>query len=481
MRGKTNINLSNSASSTGGIVNGNISEYQVIETNGIEIGDYVQFASVESSYQSIELIDYEDFYYNEHCYVSPFYKLSDNKYVCFTLIYSSQEYYLKAITFSKNDIGLEKSNIQDIKLSDIRDKENYRVGITSYKSGSTKKIRYLELSENNFIIMIWSGSSVSIVKSSYSDGQFYFNKLGMVSVDSSDYIENAGKFAFLNDSIIIHNYLVFFATKNNLLSVKINDESIEVISNVEVESSNNINSILNISDGKVAYVTYNKVFMYSFVNGILSLDFTCNINSDANPTLIKSYAKLSNNKFLSLEKNEETLKCFIYEIKDNAINYSTKIFNCKSGYTNYTILDNRILLFRVTKESSTKVSLSYSELLYDLRNDELYMKEYINIVSFNNLTNSTSSSYTLHDEILKLTDNNFLIRTLVYSVSTTGSTTRKNIRIYATNVNTVQDNLLVYDDTPQIVKYKNSINGVAKTSGSYGDIIEVYTPYDDET
>lgn len=463
MRGRTNI-----PPRSGGVVSGVVREYQVAEMSGINSGDYVQIVDGIGAVTK-----------NENNLFNPWlfgpFELSDGTFATMQTEYvNSDSAPFKIVRSSLSASGKLTENSTTIptttSLSDLS--LNY--------SG----MYVLEIEEDKFLLIVGEKLSRAEVKIlTYSAGSWNVENVTINNSDSSSsYITDCKMCKITSNKFVI-------GFSDCLMCAELNGTTLSISAGVALsigipQAIRYINDIVVVLEGRSAYYT---IETFSLIGTTLTLLSKEDMNSPESTPVYQlanadsNFVPIRSDKLLLIAGNTGSdstryIKARIITIfSTGAIAVSTNT---------QAVLNTTTLI--VTDAAICKLS-NNKFMLVVLINLAVYVSfgtydESTDSVSFNTLTRSlTGISHSSRNTNNALYGKFVLQNDLVFFVCALGgrSSSSASYEIYVEwkCVGRITQNLLLDPSaTPSVKKYSSRIDGVAKTSGSYGRNIEVYAP-----
>lgn len=463
MRGRTNI-----PPRVGGIVNGVVREYQVAETSGINSGDYVQIVDGIGAVTK-----------NENSLSNPWlfgpFELSDGTFATMQVEYvNSSSALFRIVRSSLNVSGKLTENSTTISTT------------TSLNDLSLdyNGMYVLEIEEDKFLLIVGRMLSSAEVKIlTYSAGSWNVENVTINNSDSSSsYLTNCKMCKITSNKFVI-------GFSNRLVCAELNGTTLSISAGVTLSISipqaiRYVNDIVVVLEGRDAYYT---IETFSLIGTTLTLLSKEDMNSPGSTPAYQSanadsnFVPIRSDKLLLIAGNTGSgstryIKAHIITISSTgAIAVST---NAQAVLNTTTLI---VTDAAICKLSNNKFMLV---VLIDLA---VYVSfgtydESTDSVSFNTLTRSlTGISYSSRNTNNALYGKFVLQNDLVFFVCALGgksfSSASYEIYVEWKCVGRIAQNLLLDPSvTPSVKKYSLRVDGIAKTSGSSGEMIEVYAP-----
>lgn len=463
MRGRTNI-----PPRSGGVVSGVVREYQVAEMSGINSGDYVQIVDGIGAVTK-----------NENNLLNPWlfgpFELSDGTFATMQVEYVS------------SDSALFKIVRSSLSASGKLTESSTTIPTTTSLSGLSldyNGMYVLEIEEDKFLLIVGEKLSRAEVKIlTYSAGSWNVENVTINNSDSSSsYITNCKMCKITSNKFVI-------GFSNRLVCAELNGTTLSISTGVALSISipqaiRYINGIVVVLEGRNAYYT---IETFSLIDTTLALLSKEDMNSPGSSPAYEpanadsNFVQIRNDKLLLIAGN--TGSGSTRYIKAHIITISSTGAIAVSTNTQ-AVLNTTTLI--VTDAAICKLS-NDKFMLVVLINLAVYVSfgtydESTDSVSFNTLTRSlTGISYSSGQTNNALYGKFVLQNDLVFFVCALGGkfSSSKSYERYVEwkCVGRITQNLLLDPSvTPSVKKYSLRIDGVAKTSGSYGRNIEVYAP-----
>lgn len=477
MRGRTNI-----PPRIGGIVNGVVTECVVSETNGIEMGDYVQLVEGTGT-QSTN----PEYFINNWMY-GPF-LLSDGSIA--TMFYYSGNLYASRATIGVS--GFVNESIRTpLDLSTMG-------SFNSSSMTSSGSIYVMELEQNKFLLLIHDGSTGRFGIIEYSEEEWSITNLTVSNFTfptSSPYLRSARmcKISSTKIALTASNKKVYIAeVSGSTITFGSSLDSgssystpwdMRYINGYLIISYNGYLSSYSVSGLSVILVSNDVVFTgaYGFsTTQLTSNKFLCISGSSSsgyvnilNGYLYAKIITIDGNGTISMSSNTTAIH---YDITVSVVsNTASSNGRFTLGYPSM-ISGNRLfvavpLIAKVKGSSSSINNYQIIKLYacvgtYNTSTDTVEFPDLETIIG-ENITASVSSMYPFSLPVIETSEK-------LYFVSGGGyEETQKQSYQFVTKVE--QTTIVDLTDKPIVKKYSSRINGVAKTSGSNGSTIEVYAP-----
>ena len=458
MRGRTNI-----PPRLGGIVNGVVREYQVADGSEIAVGDYVELLDGSGVFDT----ESNTLYTTLLPWAFGAFLLSDRKVA--TFYFYDKKFGVRVSTIGNSGF-LNEGVKTEFDLS----------GINSPVPNSTEydDINVIELEQNRFLLFIsnmgvggfalityenngwiftpmstnaeFVGSSSTSIRSTYSamcaidsshiaisfSNKVYIGKIDNYTMTFGDVTTMATSSTSKN-MYMLNGYL-FLIAFTYLTTFTVNTErlSATIVSNATVES------FTRPMNGCVSKLTDNKII-------VMNTKSSTSTSSYLYATIIT----VNENGSITIARNKTAVSTF----KASA--------NIMNGYA-YVFADGRILLLCVLQTGgSSYAGHVYACMgVYDSTADTVSFGELSMQGTTNDWKSTSSASGAWYLSSVEL-DNG-----IVYSVVAVGTHTRQIV------LKIEQNTIVALSEYTFVKEYMNRINGIAKTAGSAGNTIEVYSP-----
>lgn len=463
MRGRTNI-----PPRVGGIVNGVVREYQVAETSGINSGDYVQIVDGIGAVTK-----------NENSLLNPWlfgpFELSDGTFATMQVEYvSSDSALFKIVRSSLNVSGkLTESSTTIPTTTSLGD-----------LSLDYNGMYVLEIEEDKFLLIVGRMLSRAEVKIlTYSAGSWNVENVTINNSDSSSsYITYCKMYKITSNKFVI-------GFSNRLVCAELNGTTLSISAGVALSISipqaiRYINGIVVVLEGRDAQYT---IETFSLIGTTLALLSKETMDSPGSTPVYQpanadsNFVQISNDKLLLIAGNTGSgstryIKAHIITISSTgAIAVST---NAQAVLNTTTLIVTDAAICKLPNDKFMLVVLINSAVYVSFGTYD----ESTDSVSFDTLMRSlTGISYSSRNTNNALYGKFVLQNDLVFFVCALGgkssSSAAYEIYVEWKCVGRIAQNLLLDPSvTPSVKKYSLRIDGIAKTSGSSGEMIEVYAP-----
>lgn len=486
MRGRTNI-----PPRMGGIVNGDVSEYVVSAGYSIETGDYVEFVEGAGSSQYLALS-------TGITVPSDMFQLGDGTFGVFIPYSSAIADGLVLYRFSATKNGLSLIGSTPIDLSKVSPK----VGNSSSSTTLTNEyyLRFLQMTPNTFLMCLptydseqkrsilelkWDGSSFSI-SVLYTTAAYGYTTYKGVSSLNDDFFK-------WDDT----HFIWFYPTASKTWTIAVMEYasgSVKMLTSLTglagpTDSSNfyrwrtfkTKDNTLLVLDWTVYYTT-------------TVLSYKINISGKSitkGDTLYAPSAEYAGSAWVQLDEThflvgkDSTSKNSKYLVTANIVTYTGSSLEVSPVYEltdygrfstselfheNMTLLEDGRALW-LEPYHSNGLRASASVLKYD---------EVSNSIGKVIPTDILLASYYPSGDIpypgkVFFLEGGKKIMFSAYSIYTSGSTVSRGVTgVFMLSLE--QNTILQFVSTPEVKPYTSRINGIAKSSGAEGSIVEVYVP-----
>lgn len=469
MRGRTNI-----PPRMGGIVNGIVTECVVSEANGIKTGDYVQL--VEGTGEKDTSLKE----FNSDWMYGPF-VLSDGTIAS---IYCDRSTDLPQVRQTTVDISgfVVESQITTLDISGL--------GTLTPSSTSYDNMYVLELEQNKFLLQISVMSSGGFAIIQYNGSSWAVTPLTTenFTMPNSPYLANA-------KMCKISSTKVALAYRKMLYIAQLSGTTLTFGAATTVTANSTICSFMEYINGYILVSWLGELFSYSISE--TSSTAVSSLELSEKPTRFNT-AKLTSNKLLMLEGSNNGSSYYknpygyvyatIITINSNGtmsyVRNTTAIhYNITYSYTSlidkacpYVFEDGRILAVALLRVRSGSSSYSYrfasvwtSIGEYDADTDtvEFPSLEQFNSSGFNSANSAGDTEFFLSP--IEVNESG-----LMYFVAGGSGDGFRSTHQFILKV--AQTSIVALSELPIVKKYVSRLNGVAKTGGANGSVIEVYAP-----
>lgn len=486
MRGRTNI-----PPRMGGIVNGDVVDYVVSSGHSIKTGDYVEFVEGAGSSQYLALS-------TGVTVPSDMFQLGDGTFGVFVPYSTTLANGLVFYRFSATKNGLSFIGSTPIDLSKVSPK----VGYSSSSTALTKEyyLRFLQMAPNTFLMCIptydsgqkrsilelkWNGSSfsISVLYTTAAYGYTTYNEESPVNDD----------FFKWDDT----HFIWFYPTASRTWTIAIMEYS-----SGSVSMLTSLTGLTGPGDSSFFYYwrtfkTKDNTMLVLNWNGVYTAtvdSYKINISGKSITKGDTLYAPSADHRGLAWVQLDET--------------HFLVGADSKSGYSSYLTTAEVVTYTGSSLEVSSVYELSeyctgstsyfFHEEMTQLEDGKLlWLESYYSsglrckasVLKYDEISNSVgkvvptdillaaswTSGYTPYPGKVFFLDNGKKLLFSGYSIKTSGSTTTRGVTgVFMINLE--QDTVLQFVSTPEVKPYTSKINGIAKTSGAEGSIIEVYVP-----
>lgn len=448
MRGRTNI-----PPRMGGIVTGIVTECTVADENGIAVGDYVELVNGSGILDS----ESNTLYTTLGTWAFGPFILSDGSIATFY--------------FYDKKFGARQSTVGTSGF--INEGVNTIFDLTGLNSPTPDDMSYddfyvIEIEQNNFLLMISDMGVGGFARIVYNNGIWNFTVLSsnislsnprivfseMCAIDSSHIALSYNGNVYIGS--IIDNSITF--GEATVISTSYNLEYLQVINGYLVALMSRAYSILTFNTEELSSSIISSIetgwVLTSPTKGCISkLDDSrlIIVNNSYRGYMYTHVVTINYDGTASVKTDIESI---------DLSNASTSLTNG----TVYAFEDGRLLLITVLSSGSS----SYTGYVY--ASTGFYDSD-TGTVTFNKPTlqstkwnSSSSKSGAWYLPLIRLSNG------LIYGVVAVGTHTRQLI------IKVEQDSIIELSDSIFVKKYASKINGVAKTSGENGSVIEVYAP-----
>lgn len=526
MRGRTNIITNGGNNNTSAIINGEISEYQVAETEGISAGDFVEIDG------AVDIVT-TDIGGSNYGTVSEPIKLPDGK-IAYAFV-SDKGYTVRTIELSSTGFCTDTTQLF---VPSFNGNEKYSGSSAYWTSQGANGYRSAMCAYNDAILIICTKLYDSYIYShptSYAVLLKYSNNswdMIELTVENDPLLSmNYSSLVHFKDDIYIYNtnkYIVACKLAGDALTfgeIYSTTSSFSVIGSLYLGKINLAvcnGYIVNIIDSGATLCTYlvNDNLSITKVDEITRSEstafFSTPICTSDNDLIYFAYNTNNTGGYIAYVKDDGSSKIMYYnayvyvvsisnlgnisfvksELQIPLFNgaysssvYSHGYFNSLNKFGNFISDTQMVIVF--TNDTVMSSSTSYSTTpLYSLAT-----------LSYNKSTKTVSvidyfCSNSINEDIISSAGSGYYGRT--YAKYVLSPIVCENDVIFAGIENFYYLNTSYYTEKlqgrcflfkveqgliqglveyPIIKKYFSRINGIAKTSGSNGDVIEVYTPY----
>lgn len=460
----------------GGIVNGIVTECVVSEANGIKIGDYVQLVEGTGARDTSMQICNSDWMYG------PF-VLSDGTVASIYCDHSTDVPQVRQTTVDISGFVVE-SQITVLDISGL--------GTIKPSSISYDNMYVLELEQNKFLLQISNMSSGGFAIIQYNGSSWAVTPLTTenFTMPKSPYLAKA-------KMCKISSTKVALAYKSTLCIAQLSGTTLTFGAVTTITASSKSCSFMEYINGYLLISWGSELFTYS-ISGASSTEVS-SLKLSESPTRFNT-AKLTSNKLLMLagSNNDSSYytnpKGYVYATiitvnSDGTMSYvrnTTALpYNITYSYTSlidkacpYVFEDGRILAIALLRVRSGSSSSSYS---YRFASVWTSIGEYdanTNTVEFPSLEQFDSNGFNIANSAggtefflspIELDESG-----LMYFVAGGSGDGSRITSQFILKVN--QTTIVALSEFPIVKKYVSRINGVAKTAGANGSVIEVYAP-----
>jgi hypothetical protein len=466
----------------GGIVNGVIRDYKVADSSGIEMGDYVQLVKGSGVRQSANSVVAKDYYNNLPVYTFAY----QNKVLWFYFPnYSSDcDYY--AFVEDVNPLGLVGTPVSTVLYLKTQEAETE----WGYQSSGAYSRQMFEVSEGEYLILFYN----RIANSSNVFGAKFLKYNGDTFTTSTVTVNNTTSFALNFVASKIDNSHVVLQSGSGVAIASFNKANLTMTIGTVVAQTQPSNTLVN------PFVTnkfiYSDVKSYSYNLSTLTLTL-----AKTNTVAISSRGVLLQDGLAasfgisqkSYDEDNATVSCTKYVLSsDGSISSATVSYKVGASYYSNGSYSNAIsfnvvsnldgkLLFAVNRymvnRSSGSSTYSYSADdfcvlagVYNQSTGEFVFEDLVEL----GFTGSSNQTALLGSQFVQSNGNVYFVSGYTTANPSTTGTKYCYPYIAAFKLNGTQ--VVPIGTIDEVVKYATRISGVAKTSGSLGDTIKVYSP-----
>lgn len=470
MRGRTNI-----PPRLGGIVNGVVTECVVSEANGIKIGDYVQL--VEGTGEK----DTNLKEFNSDWMYGPF-VLSDGTIASIYCDHSTDLPQVRQTTVDISGFVVE-SQITILDISEL--------GTITPSSTSYDNMYVLELEQNKFLLQISNMSSGGFAIIQYNGSSWEVIPLTTANftMPNNPYLANAKMCKISSTKVAI-------AYRKMLYIAQLSGTTLTFGTATTITTKGTICSFMEYINGYLLVSWWGELFTYSISE--TSSTSVSYLKLSENPTRF-NIAKLTSNKLLMLKGSNKDSSYYtnpngyVYATiltvnSDGTMSYAKNTtalhYDITYSYTSlideacpYVFEDGRILavaLLGVRSGSSSSYSYRFAsvwtsigEYDADTNTVEFPILEQFDSSGFNSSNSYGNTEFFLSP--IEVDESG-----LMYFVAGGSGDGFRSTNQFILKVE--QTSIVALSELPIVKKYVSRINGVAKTGGANGSVIEVYAP-----
>lgn len=475
MRGRTNI-----LPRVGGYVTGDSIECEVAETNGIQLGDYVQFYQSNVEPSDVKLIGMGSKVKLKNVYGWASIRMDNN----------GTNLLVKEMIYTQNG----ELSSRDISFSLPVTSQGF-YGNTIFDVGNDVYVvlQYLYTSNGGVII--------GFILTRASDGEWslrqmsqdFSDEVGYFSTNASQY--NAKQECCYVAPKIGNKYIFDGKSGNNYyLYVAEWDETNETLSLVKTQFA--LSGSFSVGDVRVKLLVYDQA-TGCFVIRWGSTYYCCSVNQNNIVAVVNSVVDSSsiyqavclptkvNGKYVAFGRggtNSNFLTyCYVYISAQEGVSFGDRVSTTQLLLTSYQWFVGQyqsgkcVIVYYKEDRTGNKSPYTYAQYIYAttaVYDNDLDVVSVGTFELIENISYMSSSDYSETIYLYDLTEQNkFVVSFDFYSSYSTpydkgGS---KILQIVSDAIQVVQNKLLVK-------KYQNIVSGVAKTSGNLGDTIQVYIP-----
>lgn len=453
MRGRTNI-----PPRMGGIVTGIVTECTVADESGIAVGDYVELVSGSGILDS----ESNTLYTTLGTWAFGPFILSDGSIATFY-------FYDKEFGVRKSTVGTSGlTNEGVITKFDLTELNSPKPDSMSYDD-----FYVVEIEQNNFLLMISDMGVGGFAKITYNNDSFSFT----VIQSNAEFIGSSTRPIYSLMCMIDSTHIA--VTFSDRLYIGVLSDNTLTFGSYTTLGSSNTNMHMEMLNGYL--VILKKGYFTTLLIDVdgLSSSIVNYTSSDSFVSPTKGcISKLDSNRLIIINtKSNSHLYTTIVTINGDGVISTQKntqaiaLYGASTGLMNgtvYTFEDGRLLLIAVLSSGSSSSYTGYvyaSTGFYDSNTGTATFNEpTLQNLPSTDWKNSSRESGAWYLPLIKLSNG------LIYGVVAVGTHTRQLI------IKVEQDSIIELSDSIFVKKYASKINGVAKTSGENGSVIEVYAP-----
>ena len=470
MRGRTNL-----PPRMGGIVNGVVTECVVSEADGIKIGDYVQLVEGTGARDASMEICNSDWMYG------PF-VLSDGTIASIYCDSSTDVPQVRQTTVDISGFVVESQ----ITVLDVSGLGSPKPSSTSYDN-----MYVLELEQNKFLLQISDMSSGGFAIIQYNGSSWTVTPLttSNFTMPNSPYLANA-------KMCKISSTKVALAYRSMLYIAQLSGTTLTFGAVTTITADSTVCSFMEYINGYLLISWWNELFTYS-VSGTSSTAVS-SLELSENPTRFNT-AKLTSNKLLMLAGSNNGSSYYtnpdgyVYATiitvnSDGTMSYvrNTTAIPYDITYSSVALIDQAcpyvfddgrvmaIALLGVRSGSTSSYSyrfasvwISIGEYDADTNTVEFPSLERFDSSGFNSANSAGYTEFFLSP--IEVDESGLMYFVAGGSGDGFRSTSQFILKVKQTTI-------VSLSELPIVKKYVSRINGVAKTAGANGSVIEVYAP-----